>query len=160
VHEDNAPVVSVQFSPNGKFLLAWTLDGCIRLWDYVEGLCKKTYQGHENKKYSIGGAFGVCGNEAFIVSGSENGDIVIWDVKSKNILQKVGAHTGVVSWVDTHPSLDVIASCGLDGMIKIWSNDEDKDDHEEDVKMEGVEDMDYDTPREPSSVDAEILTEL
>ncbi|KAL9010150.1 MAG: hypothetical protein Q9173_004893, partial [Seirophora scorigena] len=37
VHEDNAPVSSVRFSPNGKFVLAWTLDSCVRLWNYVEG---------------------------------------------------------------------------------------------------------------------------
>jgi COMPASS component SWD3 len=123
VHEDNAPVTSVRFSPNGKYVLAWTLDGSIRLWDYVEGLCKKTYQGHENKKYSIGGTFGVYGREAFVASGSEDGSIVLWDVKSKNILQTFAAHEGVVLWVDTHPTLPMIVSCGLDGAIKIWSDD-------------------------------------
>ena len=125
MHEDNAPVVSVRFSPNGKFVLAWTLDGSIRLWDYVEGLCKKTYQGHENKKYSIGGAFGVYGKEAFVVSGSEDGSIVLWDVKSKNILQRLDGHDGVALWVETHPYLDMIVSGGLDTKVKIWVNDDD-----------------------------------
>lgn len=105
----------------------------------------------------MGGAFGVCGTEAFIVSGSENGEIVIWDVKSKIILQKIGAHDGVVSWVDTHPSLDLIASCGHDTTIKIWSNEE--DDQEEDSKMEAAEDMDYDTPKEPSPMEVEVEEE-
>jgi COMPASS component SWD3 len=125
VHEDNAPVVSVRFSPNGKFVLAWTLDGSIRLWDYVEGLCKKTYQGHENKKYSIGGSFGVYEKEAFVVSGSEDGSIVLWDVKSKNILQRLDGHDGVALWVETHPYLDMIVSGGLDTKVKIWVNDDD-----------------------------------
>lgn len=133
VHEDNAPVVSVRFSPNGKYVLAWTLDGSIRLWDYVEGLCKKTYQGHENKKYSIGGAFGVYGQEAFVVSGSEDGNIVLWDVKSKNILQRLEGHDGVTLWVETHPCLDLIASGGLDAKVKIWIN-------EDDVKEEAAAD--------------------
>jgi COMPASS component SWD3 len=127
VHEDNAPVVSVRFSPNGKYVLAWTLDGSIRLWDYVEGLCKKTYQGHENKKYSIGGAFGVYGKEAFVVSGSEDGSIVLWDVKSKNILQRLDGHDGVALWVETHPYLDLIVSCGLDAKVKIWINEDVKE---------------------------------
>ena len=128
VHEDNAGVVSVQFSPNGKYVLAWTLDGCIRLWDYVEGLCKKTYQGHVNSKYSIGGAFGVYGRDAFVVSGSEDGSLIIWDVKSKHILQKIDdAHDGPVMWADTHPVLEAIVTCGLDGVIKVWVNDDEDD---------------------------------
>lgn len=125
VHEDNAGVVSVKFSPNGKHVLAWTLDGCIRLWDYVTGLCKKTYQGHVNNRYSISGAFGVYGSEAFIVSGSEDGKIVFWDTKSKEILQKLDAHDGVVLSVDTHPGSGRIVSCGLDSKIKVWINEDD-----------------------------------
>jgi COMPASS component SWD3 len=152
VHEDNAPVVSVRFSPNGKYVLAWTLDGCIRLWDYVEGLCKKTYTGHMNMKYSIGGAFGVYGKEAFAVSGSEDGGIFLWDVKSKNILQKLDGHDGVTLWVDTHPSLDMIASCGLDTKVKVWVNDEDEDGMA-DIKEEALadEEMTYDTLTQPTS---------
>lgn len=132
VHEDNAPVVSVCFSPNGKYVLAWTLDGSVRLWDYVSGLCKKTYQGHENKKYSLGGAFGVYGKDAFVVSGSEDGSIIFWDVKSKKILQRLDAHNGVVLWVDTHPSLPIIASGGLDAKVQVWVNED------EDETMDGM----------------------
>lgn len=98
----------------------------------MSGLCKKTYQGHENKKYSLGGAFGVYGNEAFVVSGSEDGSIIFWDVKSKNILQRLDAHGGVVLWVDTHPSLPIIASGGLDTKVRVWVNDD------EDEMTDGV----------------------
>ncbi|KFY34638.1 hypothetical protein V494_06607 [Pseudogymnoascus sp. VKM F-4513 (FW-928)] len=127
VHEDNAGVVGVKFSPNGKHVLAWTLDGCIRLWDYVTGLCKKTYQGHANKRYSISGAFGVYGSRAFIVSGSEDGRIVFWDTKSKEILQQLDAHDNVVLSVDTHPESGRIVSCGLDNKIKVWVNEDDEE---------------------------------
>jgi COMPASS component SWD3 len=120
VHEDNAPVTTVRFSPNGKFILAHTLDSCIRLWDYVSGSCKKTYQGHVNTKYSMGGAFGVSGTEGFIVSGSEDGDIVFWDVTTKEVVQRAKGHKGVVSWVDTHPTNGSIISGGLDGTVRLW----------------------------------------
>jgi len=147
VHEDNASVVTCRFSPNGKYVLAWTLDGCIRLWDYVEGHCKKTYQGHENKKWSIGGAFGVYGTEAFVVSGSEDGSIVIWDVKTKNILQQLDGHDGVVMWVDTHPFDDVIVSGGLDSKVKIWVNRDEE--FEADVPVKAEEPL-YDIPIIPA----------
>ena len=43
----------------GKFLLAGTLDSCVRLWDYHRGKCLKTYMGHQNEKYSIFSAFAI-----------------------------------------------------------------------------------------------------
>lgn len=130
VHEDNAPVTSVIFSPNGKYVLAWTLDSCVRLWDYIEGKgkCVKTYQGHVNKNFSLVGAFGTYGQDptyqyAFVASGSENGEIVLWDVSSKNVLQRLErGHTEAVLSVDTHPSEKFIASGGLDGTVRIWKD--------------------------------------
>ncbi|KAF2639957.1 WD40 repeat-like protein, partial [Massarina eburnea CBS 473.64] len=129
VHEDNAPVSSVIFSPNGKYVLAWTLDSCVRLWNYIEGKgkCVKTYQGHSNKDYSLSGAFGTYGDSepphqhAFVASGSENGDIVMWDVSSKNVLQRIeGAHVEAVLSVDAHPTEKLIVSGGLDRAVRVW----------------------------------------
>lgn len=132
VHEDNAPVSSVRFAPNGKFVLAWTLDSCVRLWNYHEGRCMKTYQGHQNARFSVSGAFGVYGDEdgevrlgekkAFAVSGSETGEIVWWDVTSKEVLQREMAHEGCVLGIDTwgQQGLALVVSCGLDKTIRIW----------------------------------------
>lgn len=76
----------------------------------------------------MGGAFGVRGTEGFIVSGSENGDIVFWDVTTKEVVQRAVGHKGVVSWVDTHPTNGSIVSGGLDGTVRIWVDvDEDAD---------------------------------
>jgi COMPASS component SWD3 len=141
VHEDNAPVTCVRFSPNGKYILAWTLDSCIRLWNYIEGKgkCVKTYQGHINKTYSLSGAFGTygaasnggqalegrqegqAGEYAFIASGDEEGNILLWDVSSKNVLQKLEGHGDAVLSVDTHPTERLIASAGLDRTIRVWN---------------------------------------
>ena len=118
IHADNAAVTNVRFSPNGRFVLAWSLDSCVRLWEYFgEGRCVKTYMGHVNGKWGVGGGFGVYGwrddeeeeNEemvmsprAFAVSGSEDGAMVFWDVISKEVLQRIeGAHEGCIISVDT-----------------------------------------------------------
>jgi COMPASS component SWD3 len=132
VHEDNPPVSNVCFSPNGRFVLAFNLDNCIRMWDYVAGSVKKTYQGHQNSGFSIGGSFGMLSDgdecddessqrrgEAFVASASEDGDIVLWDVKSKEIVQRISnAHKGVCFWVDVHG--DIMVSAGQDGIINVF----------------------------------------
>ena len=143
VHEDNAQVTSVKFSPNGKFVLAATLDSCVRLWDYVEGRCVKTYQGHKNEKFSINAAFGSYGVHpasalkrgssfgedggmasdekwAFAACGSETGQTILWDVSSKEILQVLEAHEGVVLGVDVNPEDQSIVTCGIDKTVKVW----------------------------------------
>jgi COMPASS component SWD3 len=136
VHEDNAPVSSVRFSPNGKFLLAWTLDSCVRLWNYVEGRCVKTYQGHKNVKYSISGTFGLYGDgkQAFVASGSEDGSIVLWDVTSKEILQKIEGHEGVVLGCETRE--DLLVSGGGDGTVRVWTTADDHISQQDDGAME------------------------
>jgi len=140
VHEDNAPVTSVKFSPNGKYVLAATLDSCLRLWNYVEGRCVKTYQGHRNEKFSIGVCFGTYTAEhagvrddeqkevsdsqrkqwALAACGSEDGSTVLWDVNSKEILQRLQGHEGVVLGVDVCAHDGAVATCGIDKTIKIW----------------------------------------
>lgn len=129
VHEDNAPVTSVRFSPNGKFVLAATLDSSVRLWKYVEGRCIKTYQGHKNQKYSINACFGTYVSEqedgeewAFAMCGDEEGKAMIWDVNTKKVLQVLTGHQGVVLGVDSNPDSSLVATCGLDGSIRVWKN--------------------------------------
>lgn len=133
VHEDNPPATCVKFSPNGKYILAWTLDGCVRMWNYVESRVTKTFQGHVNKKYSLSGCFGYYGSPdvkyhpplAFVVSGSEDGAILCWDIVSKNILQRIEGHTDVVLGVHTGKlnGKRMLVSCGLDKTVRVWEEE-------------------------------------
>ncbi|CAK7215725.1 WD domain protein [Sporothrix curviconia] len=137
LNEDNPAVTNVCFSPNGRFVLAFNLDSCIRLWDYVAqpSIVKKTYQGHLNKRFSIGGCFGMLADDGgggggrsgpgqsyrpFVAAASEDGDVVLWDVGSKTIVQRLrGAHRdGVCFWVDVCGA--TMVSCGQDGWINVY----------------------------------------
>ncbi|RMZ90721.1 hypothetical protein DV736_g2029, partial [Chaetothyriales sp. CBS 134916] len=160
VDEDRKGVTSVRWSPNGRYVLGWTLDSCVRLWDYVGGRCVKTYMGHVNKEFSLGGAIGTYlapsqsdddgdtsssgtgggrvkqpeqpkqqhfQEYAFVVSGSENGDILAWDVSSKELLWRSHAHTDVVLSVDFGKTADglrgLLVSVGRDRDVRIWVED-------------------------------------
>lgn len=125
-HEDTPPVSSVRFAPNGRYVLAGMLDSALRMWNYVDGKCVKTYKGHVNAKFHLVAAFGVYGDEhrqqAFVASGSEDGHIVLWDVVSKHVLQRLHGHEGAVLAVDVHPKQRALVSCGFDKTIRIWRN--------------------------------------
>ena len=96
------------------------MDSCLRLWDYVSGTVKKTYSGHKNEGFSIGGCFGSVDGEPFIAAPSEDGEIVLWDVKNKEVVQRIDGHTGVCFWVDVHK--DIMASAGQDGRIRVYKH--------------------------------------
>lgn len=57
------------------------------------------------------------------MGGSEDSDVFVWDVQSKEVVQILVGHEDVVLGVATHPTENIIASCGLDQTVKIWVDD-------------------------------------
>lgn len=84
----------------------------------------KTYTGHKNEKYCIFANFSVTGGK-WIVSGSEDNLVYIWNLQTKEIVQKLQGHTDVVISTACHPTENIIASAALenDKTIKLWKSD-------------------------------------
>ncbi|KAF6142125.1 hypothetical protein GIB67_037043 [Kingdonia uniflora] len=97
-----------------------------RLWNFSSGKFMKTYSGHANSKFCLSSAFSIT-NGMYIVSGSEDNHIYLWDLQSKEILQKLEGHTDTVISVACHPSKNIIASGALenDKTVKIWTQERD-----------------------------------
>ncbi|XP_064971906.1 COMPASS-like H3K4 histone methylase component WDR5B [Musa acuminata AAA Group] len=120
--DDKTPAVSFsKFSPNGKFILIATLDDTLKLCNYSTGKFLKIYTGHVNRRYCITSAFSVT-NGKYIVSGSEDKCAYLWDLQSKQMIQKLEGHTDTVISVSCHPTRNIIASAGLDNdkTVRIW----------------------------------------
>ncbi|BAF21969.1 COMPASS-like H3K4 histone methylase component WDR5B [Oryza sativa Japonica Group] len=125
VIDEKKPAVSFSmFSPNGKFILVAALDDTLKLCNFASGKFLKMYSGHVNRKYCLQSAFSVT-NGKYIVSGSEDNCVYIWDLQGKNILQKLEGHTDTVISVSCHPTENKIASGGLDNdrTVRLWLQD-------------------------------------
>lgn len=80
--------------------------------------------GHQNRVYCVASTFSVT-NGKYIVSGSEDRCVCIWDLQGKNLIQKLEGHTDTVISVSCHPLENMIASAGLDAdrTVRVWVQD-------------------------------------
>ncbi|KAK9455365.1 WD40-repeat-containing domain protein [Dipodascopsis uninucleata] len=113
------PVTSVRQSTDEACILISSLDNTIRLLDKTNGTVLQSFKGHENKEFRISSCFG--DNDVFVVSGSENGKVVAWDLLSGRIVHELSCHSGeVVSCVTYHTKKPQMVTCGADGSVQVW----------------------------------------
>ncbi|KXH40310.1 WD domain-containing protein [Colletotrichum nymphaeae SA-01] len=112
----------VSISEDSRHLLLNKKDGELQLIDLVNRTSVQKFLGHTGGDFIIRSAFGGA-NESFVVSGSEDGNILIWHKNSGAAVERLEGHqprTNAVTWNPADPCM--LASCGDDGKVKIWSN--------------------------------------
>lgn len=126
----NPPVSHVTYSPNGKYILAGTLDSKLRLWPVSKrgsNKCTKTYETpelHVNTKYCVVSQFLTSRpDRQCIVTGSETGKLILYDINSRKVHQVLEGHKDAVLAVDAHDGQELIASGGMtmDRTVQFWA---------------------------------------
>lgn len=120
----NFPISYVSLSPNGKYILSSSLDGAIRLWDYMDNKVIKTYLGLDNQpnistKYTCEACFITCTEEPIIASGSECSGLLMWDVQSKEIVSQLKFSDAAVLGVAALDGGKVLISSDNEGTVTI-----------------------------------------
>ncbi|CAI5442441.1 unnamed protein product [Caenorhabditis angaria] len=116
------PVISAQFSPDGKGLASGSGDTTVRIWDIELELPKYTLKAHKNWVLSIAWS----PDALKIASACKNGQINIWDAKTgEQIGKTLSRHKQWVTslaWQPMHKDATcrLLASAGKDGNIFIW----------------------------------------
>lgn len=115
------PITSIQQSSDGQTLLVSSLDSTIRLMDSMDGAMLNSFIGHTNSSYRIPSIFG--SDESYVVSGSEDGRVVLWDAVTGQVRADVLAHAGkVISGLSIHAKTNQMLTCGGDGDIVLWTS--------------------------------------
>ena len=121
-HED--AVLSVTFSPDGKWLLSSSYDNTARLWDVESGELLRTFAGHDWWVWSAS----FSRDAKRIVTASHDGTAMVWATDTGERVcvpfmghWKDGSQTPVYAAVFSEDGL--VASGGLDDRVLIWDPD-------------------------------------
>ncbi|KAM5342580.1 hypothetical protein ACJ41O_013546 [Fusarium nematophilum] len=120
--ELKARPTSVSISQDSRHLLVNKCDGEAQLIDLVTRNSVQKFFGHTGGEFLIRSSFGGP-NESFVLSGSEDGNILIWHKNTGAAVERLPGHhprCNAVAWNPADPFM--LASCGDDGRLKIWSN--------------------------------------
>lgn len=120
----NFPISYVNVTPNGKYILSSSLDGKIRLWDYMNNKVMKTYTGINNSpvnsKYNSGSCFVTCTASPIVVSGSDNSGALFWDLQTKDIVFQLLPGSTVLD-VAICDNGERLVTCTLQGEVDVYT---------------------------------------
>ncbi|MFW9777834.1 MAG: hypothetical protein ACFFE8_03190 [Candidatus Heimdallarchaeota archaeon] len=111
------PVYSVDFSPNGQFLVSGGSDGNITLWDMTNRKIIRDYTGHVGIVNDV--VFSPDGK--VLASCSDDSTIRLWNVTSGENLEILAGHTASVYSIDFSPDGTLLASGSEDNTTRVWN---------------------------------------
>jgi nuclear receptor interaction protein len=80
------------------------------------------YRGHLNAR-TVKDVNYIGGDDEYVVSGSDDGNVFIWDSKTSKLINILEGDCEVVNVVQGHPYEPMLAVSGIDSTIKIFSPD-------------------------------------
>jgi hypothetical protein len=113
------PLLACRFDHSGESLFAGAEDNCFHRWDLYT---QKAVHPKVHKSWL--GALAVVPPEgAQVVTGGHEGKLTWWKGLESNppALRTIDAHKGYIRAVATSPDGKLLASCGNDNLVKVWS---------------------------------------
>merc|ERR1719335_2076986 len=116
-------VMMAQWSPKDAHLFATcSLDRSIKIWGVTGGGqgggAHFSLTGHTRGVNCI--EYSPSGEKPYLVSGSDDQAIRIWDYQTKQCIQTLTGHTNNISTAVFHPALPIILTGSEDGTVRVW----------------------------------------
>mgnify|MGYP001801223931 CR=1 FL=1 len=89
-------------------------------WPSCSKRYTRSFTGHQNlrtvKDVAFLGPNGEC-----VASGSDDGHWLLWEKRTGRVLARLEGDEHVVNCVQSSPTAPLVASCGIDSTVKLWS---------------------------------------
>ena len=114
----NSDVTWVTFSYDESKVFAGTFGGTLFAYNYDRGKISNTFRGHLTHCRCIAGQKDDLGN--YVVSGSADTNIKVWDMRQKSALATYKGHSKAIWAIDLSPDTQYVASGWTGGIVKLW----------------------------------------
>ncbi|KAJ3384797.1 hypothetical protein HDU84_002636 [Entophlyctis sp. JEL0112] len=110
-------VLSVAFSPDGRWIASSGKDSVVKMWTAATGECRATFRGHTNWVNCVD----FSRNGSVIVSASSDKTLKAWHAETGDCLHTFVGHKWYVTSCSISPDGTRVASGSLDSSVKLWS---------------------------------------
>lgn len=114
---DSSWMLSLAFSPDGKFIASGHDDQAVRLWSVETGKLLHTLRGHSDEVCAL--SFSADGKR--LASASEDLQVIVWDVVAGKKQMVLEGHTDRVDAIAWSRSGHRIATAGWDTSVRVWN---------------------------------------
>lgn len=112
----DAPIFSLEYAHNGRWLLSGDQTGCIKFWQPNFNNVNIIQNAHENAIQGL--AFSA--NDSKFVSCSDDQHLKVWDFTTGQSEHSFKGHHWDVKSCDWHPTKGLIVSGSKDNLVKLW----------------------------------------
>lgn len=106
-------VCDAAFSPDSRHVLSTGEDGCLNVIDVQTGMLISSMTSDEPQRCFIWD-----GNS--VLSGSQSGELLVWDLLGGKISERIQGHTGAVTCIWMNEQCSSIITGGEDRQIMFW----------------------------------------
>lgn len=114
--EEMNGIDSVQWSPDGKYLISGDTGGIVRVWSTRDFKELTAFKEHTKGVWEV--VYSPCGN--YVASGSRDKTVKVWDTKTFKPVATLKGHVGEVYCAAYSPCGNYVASGSRDKTVKVW----------------------------------------
>jgi len=113
-------ISGVAIGPDGRTLAAAGAEGAVHLWDAGSGQLRLILRGGGDAASAL--AFHPDGGRLLVAFGEPGraGEVICWHLGVRSDVQTLRGHTGAATGVAYSSDSQRLASCGADGVVRVW----------------------------------------